>query len=46
MYYLIANTLHACGELKTVNKEDKIILAKATILDFNMTPNLGAMLLR
>jgi hypothetical protein len=45
LYYVIANTLQARNEFTRVKKEDKLVLTKAAILECNMTPNLGAILL-
>jgi hypothetical protein len=41
LYYVIANTLQACNEFTRVNEEDMLVLVKAAIPEFNMTPNLG-----
>jgi hypothetical protein len=45
LYYVNANSLHARGEFTNVNEEDKIMLTKAAFPNYDMTPNLGAMLL-
>jgi hypothetical protein len=45
LYYVITNTLQACGEFPRVNEEDMMVLAKAANPGCNMTLNLGAMLL-
>jgi hypothetical protein len=45
LYYVIANTLQARNEFTRVNEEDMVVLAKAAILECNMMPNLGAILL-
>jgi hypothetical protein len=45
LYYVIANTLQARNEFTRVNEEDMLVLAKPAILECNMMPNLGAILL-
>ena len=44
-FYIIANTLQARGEFTRVNEDEILILAKATQVDIDITPNLGTMLL-
>jgi hypothetical protein len=45
LYYIISNTLHTCGEFRKVKEDDLIILTKDDIPNFNVTPNLGSVLI-
>jgi hypothetical protein len=43
--YIVAKTLQACGEFIRVKEEDMMILAEVVILEYNLTLNLGDLLL-
>jgi hypothetical protein len=45
LYYVIANTLQACGDFTRVNEEGMMVLAKDVFPNSNIRPNLGALLI-
>jgi hypothetical protein len=45
LYYIIPKTLQACDEFIRVKEEDMMILTEVVILEYNLTLNLGAILL-